>query len=79
VIRDLSRGGLCLSSERRFERGTILLVELPAGLCSMRSLLVHVKYVLPANKDGWVLGCAFLEKLSDNEVQELVVDNPDSL
>jgi hypothetical protein len=73
TIADVSPGGMRLLAPRRFEPGTPVLVELAAteqGL--VRSLLARVVYAKPVNAQHWVLGCAFAQKLSNDEVQALL-------
>jgi hypothetical protein len=70
TIRDLSRGGLGLILERRFEPGTVLFIELP-GLDG-RTLLARVANITRLPQGSWLLGCAFSSKLGDEEVQRLV-------
>src|SRR5437016_4785176 len=55
TVRDISRGGLSLHCERRFERGTLLLVELRTESCPVWCLMGRVQYVLRVAKGGWVL------------------------
>jgi hypothetical protein len=72
-VRDLSAGGVGLSLERRFEPGTILLIELATGQ-DEPSFVAPVK-VIHATADGdghWILGCAFTRPLDEEQVQALV-------
>jgi hypothetical protein len=75
-IRDISQGGVGLLLRHRFRPGTRLTVELRshsgAYLRTVRARVVHAK---PAVVDGvvcWVLGCAFDQPLSEEELQPLL-------
>ncbi|HTU21268.1 MAG TPA: PilZ domain-containing protein [Gemmataceae bacterium] len=72
-VRDVSQGGLALVLRRRFEKGTGLAVELP-GAADEEPSTVLVRVVrVSAQPDGfWLLGCAFISALSEDEVQALV-------
>jgi hypothetical protein len=76
-IRDVSTHGIGLIADRRFERKTLLIVEVRGGDPDIRSPIVarvvHVS-ALPAR--NWLIGCEFLSKLSDAEVQAIVRDVP---
>jgi hypothetical protein len=67
TIQNLSRGGLGLLLERRFEPGTVLFVELPGS--DGRPLLVRVAHAVRLPRGTWLLGCAFSSKLSEDELQ----------
>ena len=75
-IRDISCGGLGLVMRHRFRPGTRLAVELrdDAGAC-LRTVEVRVVYAKAAVVDGvacWMLGCAFDEPLTEEELQPLL-------
>lgn len=71
-VRDLSTHGLCLVLGRRFERGAGLAIELPgADPDSPSTLLARVMNVSSESAGQWVLGCAFVSPLSDEELQTL--------
>jgi len=79
MIRDVSEGGVGLVLGRRFERGAGLAIELPATEeRPAETLLAKVMHTtaLPGNK--WLLGCAFVSRLSEEEVR-LVVALAESL
>jgi hypothetical protein len=74
VVRDLSVGGIGLRLGRRFERGTLLVVELPDNSDgSTRYLTVRVVHVTAEISGEWILGCRFTRSLSDEEVQAILV------
>jgi hypothetical protein len=73
TIQDISSTGMSLGVERRFEPGTLVLVDMPPTTqCLVRSLLARVKHVRQADDGSWILGCAFLKPLSNAEVQDLL-------
>ena len=73
-IENVSRGGLKVVIGRRFEMGTILKVEVAtAGEESFSTLLARVVRAAPESIGNWSLGCAFLQEISEEEVQDLLV------
>ncbi len=58
---------------RRFEKGTVLAVELPGDL-ERESAIVFVKviHLRRASADAWLLGCKFVSELSEDELQRLL-------
>jgi hypothetical protein len=71
-IRNIAQGGLALVLRRRFEKGTGLAVELPGPDAKMTStVLVRVVRVTPQPDGFWLLGCAFVSDLSEEEVRAL--------
>jgi hypothetical protein len=72
-LRDLSVGGLGLVLERRFEPGTVLAVALGGGASlTGRRLLARVVYARAQGGRRWLLGCAFLSRLSTDHLQSLL-------
>jgi hypothetical protein len=66
---DVSRGGLKLLSTRKFERGATLKIgsiNESAGNPSM--VIAQVRYVTPTPDGKWILGCAFLKELTEEEL-----------
>jgi serine/threonine protein kinase len=73
TVQDVSQGGLGLVVGRRFEKGTVLSVELhSAEGTASRSVLASVVRVLPQEFGHWLLGCIFTKPLSKEELQILV-------
>jgi hypothetical protein len=70
-MRNASPGGLALMLKRRFEPGSVLIVELAAKKERLR-LLVRVVYVRAQNKGRWIVGCAFASPLSEEELQDVL-------
>jgi hypothetical protein len=72
-VQDISRGGLRIVVPRRIDPETFLTV----GIESTADALVpaiQVRVVHATQTDGgpWVLGCAFLRPLSEEELQSLL-------
>jgi hypothetical protein len=71
-IEDVSRSGLKVIIGRRFEVGTILKVEVPLkGEESFSTFLARVVRAAPERIGSWCLGCAFLQEISEGELQDL--------
>jgi hypothetical protein len=76
-IENLSQGGLKVVIARRFEVGSILKVEVPVGGEEAYSmLLARVVRAIPEPTGGWGLGCAFLQAISEEELEALLPRNP---
>jgi PilZ domain len=72
-IKDISVGGMGLVLTRRFERGTSLAIEIPATASTPSdTLLAKVMHVTRLPDGQWLLGCAFVSILGDDEVQNLL-------
>jgi hypothetical protein len=72
-IKDISAGGMGLVLTRRFERGTGLAIEIPATATRPAdTLLAKVMHVTRLPDGQWLLGCAFVSILGDDEVQNLL-------
>jgi hypothetical protein len=72
-VHDISAGGVGLSMLRRFEPGTVLLIELAAD--NERQSYAAPVRVVHATADGegrWILGCKFTRKLDEEDLQALV-------
>jgi serine/threonine protein kinase len=68
-VQDISATGICMRVSRRFEPGTILMVELTQPDQRIpRSVLARVQWVRRQSPRVWLLGCAFQSPLLDFEV-----------
>jgi hypothetical protein len=68
-VHDLSTGGMGLRVTRRFEPGTLLRVDLHAtDARPAHTVLVRVVRAMPQEDDSWMLGCAFIHKLTDTDL-----------
>lgn len=73
VVRDLSVGGVGVLLARRFEIGTELSIEFAAGPdAPPRRLTARVVRVVPERNGHWVHGCAFPQRLSEDELASLL-------
>jgi serine/threonine protein kinase len=73
VIRDLSVGGVGVLLARRFELGTELSIELSAGPdAPPRRLVARVVRIVPEKNGHWVHGCAFSQRLREDELNTLL-------
>jgi serine/threonine protein kinase len=70
-VRDLSAGGVCLVAQRRFEPGTVLLLEIQ-GNGAESTLLVRVVHAHKESRKRWVMGCHVSRTLAREEVRELL-------
>jgi hypothetical protein len=72
-VRDISTSGISLIMSRRFEAGTVLVVELDntSGDESIL-LLARVVRVTERRRDDWIMGCTLSKQLSTNELTGLV-------
>lgn len=72
-VMNISCGGIGLMLSRRYERDTLLQVELQIPKKGFsRPLLVQVLHVTGHATGGWLLGCAFTQPLSEEEIQQLL-------
>jgi hypothetical protein len=78
IIRDISTGGLSLTLNRRFERGSGLAIELPNEDGTSATVLATVARVDPCPEGGWLLSCDFISELSEEEVQLVLNFDPAS-
>ncbi|HEV3258912.1 MAG TPA: PilZ domain-containing protein [Gemmataceae bacterium] len=72
-VADISVGGLCLVLRHCFEPGTPLAIELPGARPGRaRTLLVRVRHATAQADGTWLVGCAFAERLSEEELKALL-------
>jgi hypothetical protein len=75
-VRDVSANGIGLLSTRRFERGTILLLQLEEENGSLPPLLIGKVVHVIAQEDGdWLVGCALTRALAQADVRA-IADEP---
>jgi hypothetical protein len=69
-LRDISRAGIGISLPRRWERGTVLILELePRGDSAPRSLCASLIHATALGQGDFVIGCAHGGDLTDEELQ----------
>jgi hypothetical protein len=72
-VVNIACGGVGLMLSRRFEPGMLLQVELQVPKKGFsRPLLIQVMHVTGHEYGGWLVGCSFLQPLSEEEVKQLV-------
>lgn len=74
AVTNISRGGIGLLTDRSFERGAVLAVELPMAtdepVCKLLACVLHAS----ERSDGlWSLGCAFVTELEEADLQSFGV------
>jgi hypothetical protein len=68
-VRNISRGGISLRLGRRYEKGTVLSLELPAAReGSTFTVLACVVHVVASAAGEWTLGCSFSRDLEDEDL-----------
>jgi len=76
-IRDISATGIGLTVRRRFDPGSVLLVELVCSFDASTHLIpLTVVHATEADNGHWLLGCNFPRTLSQAELADLVLDKP---
>ncbi|HWY88212.1 MAG TPA: serine/threonine-protein kinase, partial [Gemmataceae bacterium] len=72
-IMDISAGGLCLQTPRRFEANTLLNIVLPGGKSGQPSAhLVRTCWIKPLPDKSWLLGCLFVSRLDDMDLDQFL-------
>jgi c-di-GMP-binding flagellar brake protein YcgR len=73
TVRDISAGGIAVVLNRRFEPGTLLIVDLPGhSKSASRPRPVRVVHATPEREGQWLIGCAFASPLSQNEILNIL-------
>jgi hypothetical protein len=73
LVLDVSPCGIGLSTKRRFEPGTLLILELSATPDKpSRPFPVRVVHASRELKGRWTIGCAFVSALSQEELQKFL-------
>lgn len=75
-VLNISPAGIGLLTTREFPRGALLHLDLPGEGHEVRSLLVQVVHVKIHTNGGWLLGCAFAQKLAPEELERLLGARP---
>jgi hypothetical protein len=72
-VRNVSANGVGLLARRRFEEGTILLIQLLGDTLALPPLLVgKVVHVTGQGTGEWLIGCTLARGLTKAEIQALV-------
>src|SRR5262249_28096689 len=73
-VRDLSAGSIGLHLTRRFEPGTLLVIELEKKAQSLSHTLVgRVVHATQSSTGGWMVGCTLANKIAEDDLQALLV------
>jgi hypothetical protein len=73
-VRDLSSGSIGLVLTRRFEPGTLLVIELEKKTQSLTHTLVgRVVHAQPQTNGGWMIGCTLANKIAEDDLQALLL------
>ena len=73
TIRDISSGGFQLLLSRRFEPGTLLVVDVQDGQGqATRMLLARVVRVTSLARGRWILGCTFSVPLTPDDLETIL-------
>ena len=76
-VRDLSTHGIGLLAWRRFEKGTVLLLQFLENYSSISPLMAAKVVQVTAQATGeWLIGCALIQSQTEAEVQRLVNHGP---
>jgi hypothetical protein len=68
-VRDVSPGGIGISTSRRFEPGAELVAELSVKPDATLLLPVRVVHATPDRNGLWIIGCQFIFPLSQEELE----------
>jgi hypothetical protein len=73
-VRDLSSGSIGLLLTRRFEPGTLLVIELEKKAASLSHTLVgRVVHATQYSAGGWMVGCTLANKIAEEDLQALLL------
>ena len=74
-VRDVSANGIGLLSTRRFERGTMLLLQIQEDGDSLPPLIIGRVMHVCAQADGtWLVGCALTRAFAEPDVRAIAED-----
>ena len=74
-VRDLSSGSIGLLLTRRFEPGTLLVIELEKKKQDQslsHTLVGRVVHATQNSNGGWMLGCTLANKIAEDDLQDLL-------
>jgi hypothetical protein len=72
-VRDLSSGSIGLVLTRRFEPGTLLVIELEKKALNLTHTLVGRVVHATAQTNGWMIGCTLANKIAEDDLQALLL------
>ncbi len=72
-VSDISRSGIGLILRQKFTAGTVLAVEIQNSKGDvLRTLQATVVHATAWPEGGWILGCAFVDPLTEQELQAVL-------
>jgi PilZ domain-containing protein len=74
-VRDISAGSIGLHLTRRFEPGTLLVIELEKKEMALtHTLVARVVNAIPSQTGtGWMVGCTLANKIAEDDLQALLL------
>ena len=72
TVRDISNAGIGLSVCFPFRAGTYLAIDLQGQSGANQTLLTRVVYARDQVDGAWHIGCEFVKRLSDSEMELLI-------
>jgi hypothetical protein len=69
---NISTSGIGLILTRSFQPGTLLKIELQGSSTGPTCVLASVVHVTPRSQGEWLVGCAFLREMAEDELQSLL-------
>ena len=75
IVQDVSPCGIGLTMRKRFDPGSLLIIELAATPDEVtRDLPVRVVHAAQESRGYWIIGCAFASPLSQEELQKFIAE-----
>jgi hypothetical protein len=71
-IRNLSAGGIGINLARSFEPGTVLAIDIRSRDQRVETLTARVVHARLQDDGSWILGCAFANPLSEEDLKALL-------
>jgi PilZ domain len=73
MVKNISAVGVALVVRHRIKPGTVLVIKLQSGnLHISRPLPVRVMNIHEYSEDSWLIGCAFVRKIREEDLQSLL-------
>jgi hypothetical protein len=73
-VQNLSAGSIGLLLTRRFEPGTLLVIELERKTHSLtHTLVARVVHATAQNGGGWMVGCTLANRIAEDDLQALLI------
>lgn len=73
TITNISATGIGLIHRAKVKPGTVFVIKLQSGNQKLsRPLPVRVMHASPIGNEEWLLGCAFVRKINEEDLQSLI-------